>query len=293
MPSLRSSPAKSARAKEGHIALCLGVYILFLAVSGFAEGIRSLPWWYQLCLAVILVVTLVSLAFTHLTDPGSLKPQPLEDPLIRQLEEGIAETQDSYNYVKDSKGQWMRTPSGRKCQEKYCNTCHIWRTPRASHCNTCGLCMERFDHHCGVVGNCVALANHRFFVSMLWWGWAGCALLLAGVIWRLRRLGFPSDETWRNAETYILFILGFVYFYNCFLILFAVAHCGSILCDVTTKELVSTRGTEFESLDPPCCGTRTPCNLSRAWARICCAPVAWRQSWSAKGVADSPQQDAI
>lgn len=39
-----------------------------------------------------------------------------------------------------------------------------------------------------------------------------------------------SDETWRNAETYILFILGFIYFYNCFLIIFAVAHCGSILC---------------------------------------------------------------
>ena len=39
-----------------------------------------------------------------------------------------------------------------------------------------------------------------------------------------------SDAAWRNAETYILFILGFVYFYNSLLLLFSVAHCGFIIC---------------------------------------------------------------
>ena len=41
----------------------------------------------------------------------------------------------------DSKGQWMRKLPGGKGYEKYCKTCNVWRTPRASHCSICGFCM--------------------------------------------------------------------------------------------------------------------------------------------------------
>lgn len=41
-------------------------------------SIRSLPWWFQLCLAVCVVVTLLSFALTHFSDPGRLEPQALE-----------------------------------------------------------------------------------------------------------------------------------------------------------------------------------------------------------------------
>eukprot|EP00123_Amoebidium_parasiticum_P003900 comp15207_c2_seq1/m.11957 comp15207_c2_seq1/g.11957 ORF comp15207_c2_seq1/g.11957 comp15207_c2_seq1/m.11957 type:complete len:250 (-) comp15207_c2_seq1:229-978(-) len=50
---------------------------------------------------------------------------------------------------------------------KWCETCCIWRPPRATHCSDCGFCMARYDHHCGVIGNCVARRNHPIFMIMI------------------------------------------------------------------------------------------------------------------------------
>ena len=43
---------------------------MLCAICGFAEGIRGLPWWYQLVSAIAAVLTLLFLFIVYQTDPG-------------------------------------------------------------------------------------------------------------------------------------------------------------------------------------------------------------------------------
>ncbi|KAI8324466.1 hypothetical protein GQ54DRAFT_296150 [Martensiomyces pterosporus] len=50
---------------------------------------------------------------------------------------------------------------------KYCETCRIYRPPRASHCKYCDNCVENEDHHCIWLNNCIGRRNYRYFYSFL------------------------------------------------------------------------------------------------------------------------------
>ncbi|KAJ1954460.1 Palmitoyltransferase zdhhc14, partial [Linderina pennispora] len=50
---------------------------------------------------------------------------------------------------------------------KYCETCKIYRPPRASHCKYCDNCVENEDHHCIWLNNCVGRRNYRYFYGFV------------------------------------------------------------------------------------------------------------------------------
>ena len=74
---------------------------------------------------------------------------------------------------------------GRTILVKFCETCRIWRPPRASHCATCNNCVQRFDHHCPWLGNDIGIRNYRSYFTFVSSSAVGTLIMMVAAVWSI------------------------------------------------------------------------------------------------------------
>ncbi|XP_013635138.1 PREDICTED: probable protein S-acyltransferase 2 isoform X1 [Brassica oleracea var. oleracea] len=117
---------------------------------------KSFPLFHSLILMGSLLLTVLDFTFLFLTssrDPGIIprnKEAPESEPLDILSNTKLPRTKDVL-------------VNGRTVKVKFCETCLLYRPPRASHCSICNNCVQRFDHHCPWVGQCIALTTYEKF----------------------------------------------------------------------------------------------------------------------------------
>jgi palmitoyltransferase ZDHHC9/14/18 len=87
---------------------------------------------------------------------------------------------------------------------KYCDTCNIYRPPRAKHCSHCDHCIEAFDHHCPWIGSCIGRRNYKYFVAFIVSGLVISALMLSGSIARFVEVLHRSSSRIEHDIPFIL-----------------------------------------------------------------------------------------
>lgn len=119
---------------------------------------EPLPWWHTslgVSQAFLAVVLLVSFSLASFVNPGIVPRNDKVPPNVEIEMNG-----------KPAR-RFLRINSV-TVQQKFCNTCNVYRPPRSKHCSVCDNCILRFDHHCTWLGNCVGLHNYGYFVVLIY-----------------------------------------------------------------------------------------------------------------------------
>lgn len=133
--------------------LFVGPFLPSLTVSVLVEVVAGL----------LTAASLFCLWRTALLDPGIIPSQPAHvkaEPPPSVSGDAAATPITTTTTTRDSAASGGSQLYG----WRYCETCNIYRPPRAKHCRSCNCCVDRLDHHCVWVGTCVAQRNYRSFV---------------------------------------------------------------------------------------------------------------------------------
>jgi len=192
--------------------------------------------WLQATQILAAVGLLVFLGLTNGTDPGTVlkehSPADLETvaPEPSRRTRGLA---------------LISEEGGCRREYKWCDSCELWKPPRASHCSICRRCFGRFDHHCPWVGNCVAQCNHRFFCGfLLCVGLAGSCVTAALALAVAARDVDPDEDSDEWSVTTTVFAGAAFLSCCCFgpCIFQALCQAGMLCMNVTTKDLAASNG---------------------------------------------------
>ncbi|KAK8667716.1 hypothetical protein V6N13_007864 [Hibiscus sabdariffa] len=172
--------------------------------------------------ALLTVLDLLFLFFTSGRDPGIL-PRNSKPP---ESVEAFDEITPSMEWVSGGTPH-LKLPrtkdvmiNGHTVKVKYCDTCLLYRPPRASHCSICNNCVQRFDHHCPWVGQCIGIRNYRFFFMFISTTTILC-LYVFGFSWInvLEKEADNDNNIWKAMSQDVLSIILIVY---CFIVVWFV-----------------------------------------------------------------------
>jgi len=150
--NLQSGPDRSS--------LYIAVSLIFFPASIFFSMvcpylIEKYDWGIAVTTisGVLVGCSIVNLVITAFIDPGIIPRTPeYEDPPGKKKP-------PAYKKI---------VVNNVKMKVKFCDTCNIYRPPRATHCSICNNCVDRFDHHCPWIGNCIGKRNYRFFLFFVY-----------------------------------------------------------------------------------------------------------------------------
>ncbi|KAI8647925.1 DHHC palmitoyltransferase-domain-containing protein [Parasitella parasitica] len=225
-------------------AFCLSMFLFVMPSVLFL--IFTCPWlWHHISPAVpiifayIFCIAFVSMLKTSWTDPGIL-PRNLD---LRSID--AHKKSDRFGHRYSSMSDTSFPPpkevliKGVPVRLKYCETCCIYRPPRASHCKQCDNCVENEDHHCIWLNNCVGKRNYATFFTFI----VSCVILCCYVISfslaHVLLVYTVGEESFKDSllHTPISFFIAIF----CFLLLFPISclmgyHCFLVMRGVTTHE---------------------------------------------------------